>query len=102
MKQANVKATHYFREANDVADHLVKLAMNSQKNSSFDSFQHLPARAKGPFYLDKVLAFFIGSPKLEWILKHWNGQLNPYLRREVPLGVNYFLTKVTLNSRPLD
>lgn len=53
MKQANVKATHYFREANDVADHLVKLAMNSQKNSSFDSFQHLPARAKGPFYLDK-------------------------------------------------
>lgn len=52
MKQANVKATHYFREADNVADHQVKQAMNSQKNYSFDSFQHLPARAKQSFWWD--------------------------------------------------
>uniref|UniRef100_A0A3Q7JGC3 Uncharacterized protein n=1 Tax=Solanum lycopersicum TaxID=4081 RepID=A0A3Q7JGC3_SOLLC len=44
-KQANVKATHH--EANEVADHLVKLAMSSRKRLLSTS----PARAKGPFYL---------------------------------------------------
>lgn len=38
MKQDKVKATHCFTEANKVAGHLAKLAMNSQNNSSFDSF----------------------------------------------------------------
>lgn len=45
MKQTNVKATHCFREASKVADHLAKLATNSQNNSSFDSFQHLPSKS---------------------------------------------------------
>ncbi|WMV22743.1 hypothetical protein MTR67_016128, partial [Solanum verrucosum] len=52
-KHTNVKVEHCFREANEVADHLVKLAVNSHNESLYNSYHQLLVGAKGPFQLDK-------------------------------------------------
>ncbi|XP_075084982.1 uncharacterized protein LOC142168225 [Nicotiana tabacum] len=53
VKQARVNVKHCFREGNQVADCLAKLATTTNQRRLFHSFQQMPNSAKGPFLLDK-------------------------------------------------
>lgn len=53
LKQNTVKITHYYREANQLANWLAKFAMNSHDGSIYLSANELPNGAKGPYLLDK-------------------------------------------------
>lgn len=48
-----VQVSHCYREGNQVADFLAKLASTSSQNSMFHSFIQLPREAKGLVQLDK-------------------------------------------------
>lgn len=48
LRQATVKLTHCYREANQLADWLAKLAMDSQADNMYFSAQQLPKGAKAP------------------------------------------------------
>ncbi|XP_059306178.1 uncharacterized protein LOC132057561 [Lycium ferocissimum] len=50
---ADVTIKHCYREANQVANFLAKLAFTSGTRSLYPSLQHLPREAKGLFQLDK-------------------------------------------------
>ncbi|XP_070022747.1 uncharacterized protein [Nicotiana sylvestris] len=49
----NININHCYREANQLADRLAKLANKAQNGAFFFSSQQLPKAAKGPFLLDK-------------------------------------------------
>ncbi|XP_059294498.1 uncharacterized protein LOC132047475 [Lycium ferocissimum] len=53
LKHATVKFTHCYREANQLADWLAKMAMNSHDNNIYLSDQEHSNGAKGSFLLDK-------------------------------------------------
>lgn len=53
MNQFNLKATHCFSEANQVADYLAKKASATEITENYFSFQQLSKGAKGPFLLVK-------------------------------------------------
>ncbi|KAK6776388.1 hypothetical protein RDI58_027389 [Solanum bulbocastanum] len=53
LRQATVKFTHCYREVNQLADWLAKMAMNSQASNTYLSYQQLHKGAKGPFLMDK-------------------------------------------------
>lgn len=53
LDQSNVLITHRFREANQVAGFLAKLASSSGNNSFLYTYQELPKSAKGLFFMDK-------------------------------------------------
>nr|XP_033513221.1 uncharacterized protein LOC117277902 [Nicotiana tomentosiformis] len=55
MNQANITPVHCFREANEVADSLAKLATTNSEAKVYLSFQQLPKGTKGSFVLDKHL-----------------------------------------------
>ncbi|KAK4709986.1 hypothetical protein R3W88_004499 [Solanum pinnatisectum] len=51
---ASIKFEHCYREANQLADWLAKMAMNSQTRNIYLSAQQLPKAAKGLLIMDKV------------------------------------------------
>lgn len=53
VEQVRVNVKHCFRESNQVADCLAKLATTRNQRSLIHSFQKMPNSAKGPFLLDK-------------------------------------------------
>lgn len=53
MNQVNNTPMHYYKEANQVADYLAKMASNNSGNKIYMSFLHLPREIKGPFIMDK-------------------------------------------------
>lgn len=53
FNQATIKIAHCYREANQVADGLAKLATTLEEVSFYHTFQQLPEMVKGPFQLDK-------------------------------------------------
>ncbi|KAH0696221.1 hypothetical protein KY290_013579 [Solanum tuberosum] len=50
---ASIKFEHCYREANQLADWLAKMAMNSQTSNIYLSAQQLPKAAKGLLIMDK-------------------------------------------------
>lgn len=52
-QQIEVKISHCYREANQVADGLAKYATTLEEGRYFHNFQQLPGKAKGPFQLVK-------------------------------------------------
>ncbi|XP_070005542.1 uncharacterized protein [Nicotiana sylvestris] len=53
VQEANATAQHYYREGNQVADALAKIASISGTRMIYQSFEQLPKEAKGPFMMDK-------------------------------------------------
>ncbi|KAK4722553.1 hypothetical protein R3W88_012786 [Solanum pinnatisectum] len=53
MEGAEVSISHCYREANQVADFLAKLASSSGNGTFYFSYQQLPKEAKGLFQLDR-------------------------------------------------
>lgn len=53
LDQNRVKVSHYYREANQVADALAKHATTLDNATFYERLQQLPGVAKGPFQLDK-------------------------------------------------
>nr|XP_016504508.1 PREDICTED: uncharacterized protein LOC107822473 [Nicotiana tabacum] len=53
VSKAEVHFIHCFREANQVADSLTKLALSSGNGTFYYSFQQLPKEVKGHFQLDE-------------------------------------------------
>jgi len=53
LRQATVRFTHCYREANQLVDWLATMAMNSQASNTYVSYQQLPKGEKGPFLMDK-------------------------------------------------
>ncbi|KAK4372528.1 hypothetical protein RND71_007912 [Anisodus tanguticus] len=53
LEKSNVPFLHNYREGNQVADSLAKLAPNMNHNKIFYSVDQLPNVSKGPFQLDK-------------------------------------------------
>ncbi|XP_075092299.1 uncharacterized protein LOC142172551 [Nicotiana tabacum] len=52
-RTSNIDIVHCYREANQLADSLAKMASKAQSGAFFFSGQQLPKAAKGPFQLDK-------------------------------------------------
>lgn len=53
----NININHCYREANQLANYLAKLATKAQNGSYYFSSQQLSKGAKGPFHLDKKAKF---------------------------------------------
>ncbi|XP_009804964.1 uncharacterized protein [Nicotiana sylvestris] len=53
VQHANAIVQHRYREGNQVADVLAKIASISRTNLICQSFEHLPKEAKGAFIMDK-------------------------------------------------
>ncbi|XP_070035410.1 uncharacterized protein [Nicotiana tomentosiformis] len=52
-RTTNINIHHCYREANQLADCLAKMASKAQNGAFFFSGQQLPKAAKGPYHLDK-------------------------------------------------
>lgn len=61
LDQATIRISHCYREANQVADYLAKLAGTLTEGAVYHSFQQLPGKAKGPLLMDNDKANFFVS-----------------------------------------